>query len=670
MRLGKLKLPRHAITVLVAAIVATIAVSIWPPERGSNLLLTPLHYIEWVGYDMLFSWQKYDPASIDSRIAVVGFDNETERTLGHPWPPPRDWQARVLDNLRADGASLIVFDVDFQGPSAINADKALDAALSRAKDKVILACTFSRTEKDSEGNNISLKSLVGPYWNADQNIDFEANARIGFADVPRDDSQSGSKLIRTFIPVSYLHGWNEPDEKGDWVPSLPVAAYMLLNNLRLADINVDNHAVRLGRLRVPRTAPSSIDPVEKLAKDVHPIPSTYLFFPSAPAPIVRYEDVYNNTFGKGRFTGKIVFIGITGVELTKGFDEQVITAATHYQPYHRERITSTIAGVEYHTQVLNALLHNGFVYQLSLWQFWLIIFAYAFFATFVVRQFMNWRGPVLLAAVLVLYMAVSIVTFDKLHVHIPWVLPSVIVVLTASTLAWMERGSLKRKWSGYVSPAVMQMIMQHEGEMGAKRYEATVMFGDIRNFTGFSEQHTPETVVRLLNLHLEKLTKLIYDVGGTIDKFLGDGILAVFGAPLPQTDSAMRAVRAAWLMREAALIPIVDDDGTEYTLATGFGITTGPLVAGHVGSQRRHEFTIIGDTVNLASRLQGVTGKPDVIIDVPTYELVRAHVEVEPLGEVTLKGKSQPIACMKVTAWHDEPMVFTPAAVISEETLH
>ena len=142
-----------------------------------------------------------------------------------------------------------------------------------------------------------------------------------------------------------------------------------------------------------------------------------------------------------------------------------------------------------------------------------------------------------------------------------------------------------------------------------------------------------------------------------MDKFLGDGILVVFGAPVPQEDGAVRAVRASIRMRDISLQPFPDDDGTLYTLSSGFGVTTGPFVAGHVGSRQRHDFSVIGDTVNLSSRLQGVTGKPDVIIDEPTYERVRAHVEVESLGEVTLKGKTLPVQCYRVLSWSDEAKV-------------
>jgi adenylate cyclase len=316
---------------------------------------------------------------------------------------------------------------------------------------------------------------------------------------------------------------------------------------------------------------------------------------------------------------------------------------------------SEIPGVVVQAQMLNALLTRGFITPIPSAALWVLVFTFAALATATARAYVNWRGPVLLGVVLLAFLLLAIGAFWGGGVHIPWVIPSVFILVSASGLAWIERGRLRRKWGGYVSPAVLEHILRNESALDAARYEATVIFGDIRGFTTFSEQHSPEKVVRLLNRHLTRFTQTIHAQEGTIDKFLGDGILAVFGVPLPLPDAARRAVRASWLMREASLEPVLDDDQSPYVLACGFGITTGPLVAGHVGSHQRHDFSIIGDTVNLASRLQGVTGKPDVIIDAATYALVQAHVTVEPLGEVTLKGKAHPVACFRVLAWRETP---------------
>ena len=158
------------------------------------------------------------------------------------------------------------------------------------------------------------------------------------------------------------------------------------------------------------------------------------------------------------------------------------------------------------------------------------------------------------------------------------------------------------------------------------------------------------------------MTDIVHDAKGAIDKFLGDGILAVFGAPRIKTqivspqENALHAVRAACRMQEAALVPIRDADGTGYVFATGFGVATGPLLCGNVGAGALHTFTLIGDTVNFASRLQGVTGKPDVLIDAATYTLIADSLEVEPLHDVRVKGKDEAFTCYIVKNVRERPL--------------
>jgi adenylate cyclase len=636
-----LKIPRYVTTIFLAALVASVAVYLWPPNPKTNLLFTPLHDVEWNGYDMLFMLRSYDTVPVDPRIVVLGFDEQSENSLGIYWPAPRTMHAKVLDRLMKAGAEVVIFDILFDTPSSNpKDDAAFDAALKHAR-KVVLTFMFNRDTVNQ------MKGLKTPYY--DDKVDFEANARTGFANVDREKAGGAKLFTRRYLPVTY----SEAD--GAWLPSLSVAAYLALKDIPDSKIKVTKDRISLGDNFIPRTGPTGIDPV-----DDSELPTAYVNFPANHVPTIKYESILDENFEKSPYfkqlNGAIVFIGITGTELAKFENEQFTTSASHYVVGEsRSRGTTVIPGVELHAQFLNTLLNHAYNYMTPPWALWLLVFIFSLLATHAVRSYMNWRGPVFLAAAVILYLLTSVFSFTYLHYHIPWVIPSVLIFATAALMAWVERGSMRKKWSGYVSPAVMQIIMQQEEGLGAQRHVGSVIFGDIRNFTGFSEAHEPEVVVRLLNRHFEKMTKIIYEDGGTIDKFLGDGILVVFGVPLPQEDAALRAVRVAWKSREAALEAIIDEDGQSYVLATGFGITTGPLVAGHVGSQARHEFTIIGDTVNLSSRLQGVTGKPDVIIDVPTYELVRDHVEIEHLGEVTLKGKSQPIACMKVTAWYDTP---------------
>lgn len=644
---------RHLPTLVIPALVATLAAVSWPPEKASIALeqvLKPLHRLEWSGYDAMFYWR--GPAGkdqIDPRIVIIGFDTNAEMALGQPWPLPRRYHAKVVENLVRDGAKVIVFDVHFPDASKNKEDDlALDRALAKAPNAV-LAC---RVERDVTENRTTLHA---PYYNDELGIDFERSAVSAFVEVPTDTERVGNsdsgKIVRRLMPVQKY--------QDEWLPSLATAAYMALTDQKDAPIAITPDAVQIGRLRVPRTGPTARDPVNPKNE----LTSAYIDFPAGidTFPIYRYEAVYENRFAPQTFKDKVVFIGLSGTEYTKQAGDQYVTAFSRFNTSQAgANVTSDVFGVVVQAQSLNALLKEAFIRQAPWWHTWLLVFALATIGTWAVRSYMNWRGPGIFALVLFLYGLIVYQTFTMERTYIPWMIPGLFLLTSVGGVAWLERGRLRKKWAGYVSPAYLEVMLREGYDANPKRYEATVIFGDIRGFTSFSEKHQPETVVRLLDKHLEKLVHIVFEEKGTVDKFLGDGILVVFGAPNVLEDAPLRGVKASWRMREASDIPITDTDGTVYTFGTGFGITTGPLVAGHVGSKELSSFTLIGDTVNLSSRLQGVTGRPDVIIDENTYQAVRRHVEVESLGAVQLKGKTEPVACYKVLSFHEEPMEFPP----------
>lgn len=622
---------------LLATVVALAITFFWPPERtpAFGQFAAPLHVAERTGYDALFAIRGPVPARIHPDIVVLGFDRSTEQDLGVMWPPSRELHAAAIRRLKADGADMIVYDVLFTGPTTVEADRDLHAALIEAGNVVL---TFRIDRDRAFSSNIQAKRFDGPYYDEALGIDFEQAAMVGFAEVTQDLDD----VVRNFTPTLQL--------QGEWMPSVAVAAYQHIHGLEPEAIEVGPDAIRVGDARIPRTGPTGIDAV-----DGSPAPSALVDFPagaaSFPSPAT-FQQVVRGEFTPGTFKGKIVFVGVTGIDLTKATNDQYATAYTSLSPEVSGAIAyREIPGVVVQAQMLNAMLTNGYLRYASPALVFGLVFVCSFWGTTLVRRFANWRGPLLLVVVAALYIGVAITAFLRWHTHIPYVIPTVVMLGSAGLVAWLERGAMRRKWSGYVSPGVLEVILREE-DFAAQRYEATVIFGDIRGFTSFSDQHPPERVVRLLNQHFERMTKILYDEEGTIDKFLGDGILCVFGAPVPLANAAIRAVRASWHMREIAMTPVVDG-GESFVLATGFGITTGPFVAGHVGSKQRHDFTIIGDVVNVAARLQGVTGEPDVIIDAPTYELVKAYAEVESLGEVVLKGKPLPVACYRVTAWRE-----------------
>jgi adenylate cyclase len=201
--------------------------------------------------------------------------------------------------------------------------------------------------------------------------------------------------------------------------------------------------------------------------------------------------------------------------------------------------------------------------------------------------------------------------------------------------------------SRYSSPRVVEQIVASintpDGTMLAAQREVSVLFADLSGFTSLAESREPAEVVSILNCAFEHLTRAIFQYDGTLDKFLGDGLLAVFGAPVPQADHAERAVLAALLMRQFLDECKLTGSRGE-PLSMRIGINSGTAVAGDIGSPLRKDYTVVGDVVNVASRLQSSVANPgQIVIGPATYELCKHAFECEPLAEIRLKGKQQTV---------------------------
>jgi adenylate cyclase len=211
---------------------------------------------------------------------------------------------------------------------------------------------------------------------------------------------------------------------------------------------------------------------------------------------------------------------------------------------------------------------------------------------------------------------------------------------------------LRQSLSRYSSPAVVERILQagDSGQMLADKEDVTVLFSDLKGFTSLSEKLTPAAVVELLNSIFARLTDAVFRQQGTLDKFMGDGMLAFFGAPLRLPDHPRRAVRAAWEML-AAVADFNRASPEVEPIGIRIGINTGPAIVGDIGSLTRKDYTVIGDTVNVASRFESsVAGTNQIVIGPQTYEAVRDDFVCEPLEPIRLKGKSELVQPFRVVA--------------------
>lgn len=338
------------------------------------------------------------------------------------------------------------------------------------------------------------------------------------------------------------------------------------------------------------------------------------------------------------FAGKAVLLG------TVQDDTDLVNLPAALAEWRQGR---RLPGVLAHAQAVRSMLNQGFIQPLEARWTWLMAFCGALF----------WfhAGVTRKLLLVLLLTAALLVASNVLLRQGWWIAPSAMLVsawlAALSRSVWQswrhfsERQRLRRTFAGYVSPQVMQQII--DGGVDARKrgvkVDVCVLFSDIRNFTTMSERLPAEQVVALLNRYFGRITAMVHKHGGTVDKFIGDGMMAFFGAPnaLPSPEKAALEAARDMLSELAQLNAELRAEG-KAELAMGIGLHSGPAVIGYIGSSDRHEYTAIGDTVNVASRLEGLCkqlGYPITCSGAVADKLDDATMLV-PLGEHGLKGHS------------------------------
>jgi adenylate cyclase len=211
----------------------------------------------------------------------------------------------------------------------------------------------------------------------------------------------------------------------------------------------------------------------------------------------------------------------------------------------------------------------------------------------------------------------------------------------------VERDQVRDLLGKVVSPEVAAELLQKGVALGGEERQVTILFSDLRNFTGISESLSPQEMLEILNHYFSRMAAIVEKHGGVVDKYVGDALMALFGAPLANSDDADHAMKAALEMTDA-----LDDLNAEWqkrglpVIGVGIGINTGMVIAGNMGSEKRLNYTVIGDGVNLASRLEGLTKTPEyetrIIVSGATLASAREQYRTRRLGEVAVKGKQKP----------------------------
>jgi len=585
----------------------------------------------------------------DTSIVIVAIDDQSIKSLPGKMPYPRSYFARMVNNLSEAGARLIIFDLEFTEPSSTApAEDSILADAIAHHHNVILA---GKIVQESDQRVLNSQYVVKPL-----ELLLGNRTSWGIVNVPED--------VDGFIR-SYLLFLSAGEQV--YYPLAVQAADLLLNSGQPLRIDPAQTNLELGPMRVPKVkrntmwinfrGPAGTFRTYSMA--------SILDDPSFQLAGEEDTDIFEQYRVWGTFRDKIVFIGASAEEL----QDNKFTPFFEYQQNKRK-----MPGVELHANALSTLLRGDFIQTVPTWAVWLTALLLALLTGFLTTSLRPFRA---FAAVLFLSLVV-IAGLTALFLLLRYLFPIIVPVLSLSISFVLnlisqivheqrEKHRIRQTFQQYVAPAVVEKMLS-SGELpsyGGERKELTVLFSDIRSFTRFSESHEPEVVVSHLSEYLTKMVDVIFKYNGTLDKFVGDEIMAVFGAPYHYADHPERACRTALEMvtRLRQMQKEWSARGEEY-FNIGIGINTGKMIIGNLGSQQLFDYTVIGDQVNLGARLEGLNKEygTTIIISEYTYEAVRNTARVRELDLVRVMGRTQPIRIYELRG-------LEPLALIEQEYL-
>jgi adenylate cyclase len=564
--------------------------------------------------DLLFLTQTQ--SSADSKIAIVGIDDKSLADLGQFQSWPRSYYAQVVDALSGAGARAIVIDVLFSEPG--EGDAALAQAITAAGTVIM-----PEAQKDSvNASGVLTKSFLTPLPELAAGTYALGAANISDADVVRK------------LPVEINDGADTE------VPAISLAAVAeYLGRPSVLESEVVNSTLAFNGRIIPLTGGNELTINYKHASN------------GASAFTQRsFSDVMNGSADLSVFKDKIVLIGATATGLTGLGDD-------FWTPLGR------MNGVEIHANAISMILEGSFLKPVSLGWTAAAIVLLSLACAYMAIRWKLWKA---LAACTVLFLGCVLaasIFFDggsQLNLFYPpaAVLGSVLAVNSYNVAAERrQKGEITKTFGRYVSPTVAEKILGsiEEGELrlGGREQEVTVMFADVRGYTALSRSMETPALVTLLNYYLSAIIGAVIENEGIVNKFAGDNIMAVWNAPEPCREHAYRAARAA-LSAQEALAAVWAEHPDLPRMEFGIGINTGSAVAGNMGSEDRLEYSVIGDTVNYASRITDAAPANRIWIGAATYEMIKDVLEAAQVEDVTAKGGRLPFAVFEVTGLKDK----------------
>lgn len=592
------KILYHTMALLSIGCLFTLIALLVKPFTGSNLWFT----------DQLFI---AEPPS--KNIVVVGIDDKSLGTYGKWSEWPRSLHAQAINNLNEAGAKVIGLDILFVDNSSD--DQILATAIKNAGNVVLPVAGTEPVPKIKSKLTYDSSSFLLPVAPLEQ-----AASNIGHVNISPDHD---GKVRSIPLVIS--------DSSGKEYPSFDLAVLHTWFSMPLPkEYSTQNHKLHLLARKIP--VDSSYRLRINFATDINKL------------SYISYGDIISGNFDHSIVKNKAILVGMTAVG---GGDDWAIPTSD-----------SKVPGVLIHAAAIDTILKNHYLTETGTGTTLMILLLLVAITAFALPSLrLRWGIP-LVGVLFVGYLAAIFISFDKGHIlNILYPLSLLPVILVSSIVCRIvmeqsDRRFVKELFGRYVSPQVAKEILgladNGQLRLGGETREVTILFADMRNFTKISEQMSPEAIVSMLNTHLSIIIDKVLQNGGMVNKFAGDNIMGVWNAPESQPEHARLAVKAAWEAQQI-MNSLPQSDPSLPKVQFGIGINTGKALAGNVGSSGRAEYTVIGDSVNLASRICSGTPGGEVWIGLETYRQAKDYLEVEELEPQTFKGKTEQVAVYRVT---------------------
>ena len=569
-----------------------------------------------------------------SDVVIVAVDDQSFASIPFKWPWPRTYHAALIRNLRRGGVHTIVFDIQFTEESTVDPEQ--DDELARAiveGDDVVLAGKM--IVEDREG--FFMQSLLPPIKK------LRAVAPFGLADTYFD---SDGFVRRYFLYRDY----NEERYLSLGLATL-VKYLGLEGDPKILVTETDTGDYTLGGQYLLRRYDTGL-------------PSTFINFygPAYSFKTISFEQVVDEEglellLEHDVFKDKIVLIGASVDELHDLFST----------PFYVLGGEALMPGVEIHANFVQMVLNQDFFGKVDDGVAYALTFVFALVIAFLIKQTKPLIGILSAVGIAGAYFAVNILLFTQMSIIMNFITP-----IGAIGLAFIgcnayqyfseekEKLYIRSVFKHYLAENVVDTVLQDaEGlAFGGERRTLTVVFSDIRSFTTYSEKHTPEDVVNNLGEYLTDMVDVILRYGGMLDKFVGDEIMAVFGAPVHVPDHAERGcLTALEMIRSLDLLKERWAAEGKETFDIGVGVNTGEMIVGNLGSRQIFDYTVIGDSVNLGARLEGINKvyktANNIIISEFTKNELSDNLTTRELDSVRVKGKTRPVAIYELVGEKD-----------------